>query len=62
MSTSIMDIAPLVPSDKALEKSHLPDKALALNSASARLAGQLSPIALVTLERHMRVINSLDRG
>jgi Fic family protein len=58
MGISIMDVAPFLPSDKALGKSCLPDKALALTAASAKLAGQLSPITLATLEQHMRVINS----
>ncbi len=58
MNSSILDVAPYIPGDKALEQSSLPDKALALHSISAKLAGQLSPLTLATLERYMRVINS----
>ena len=58
MGTSIMSLAPYIPSDKALGQSDLPDKAVALSVASAALAAQLSPLTLVTLERYMRVINS----
>ena len=53
-----MGLAPFIPSDKALEQTSLPDKAIALSKASAKLAGQLSPLTLITLEQHMRVINS----
>jgi Fic family protein len=55
---TIMDIAPFIPSDKALEQTQLPDKAIGLSQASAKLAGQLSPVTMATLEQHMRVINS----
>ncbi len=58
MGTSIMAVAPFIPSDKTLGESDLPDKAVALNVASMALAAQLSPITLDTLERYMRVINS----
>jgi Fic family protein len=55
---TITDIAPFIPSDKALITTSLPDNAIALSQASAKLAGQLSPITLATLEQHMWVINS----
>lgn len=55
---TIMDVTPFTPSDKALGQTSLPDKAMTLSKASAKLAGQLSPMTLVTLEQHMRVINS----
>lgn len=58
MNTSIMSVAPYIPSDKSLEQSDLPDKAMALSVASTALAAQLSPLTLATLERYMRVINS----
>jgi Fic family protein len=58
MATSIMDIAPFIPSDRALAQSALPDKAVQLGNRSARLAGQLAPLTLATLERYMAAINS----
>jgi hypothetical protein len=42
-ATSIMDLAPFVPAEQALRKSALPDKAMALNRISAKLAGRLAP-------------------
>jgi Fic family protein len=58
MATSIMDIAPFIPGESALAQSSLPDKAIHLLNLSARLAGQLSPLTLATVERHMAAINS----
>lgn len=58
MASSIMDMAPYIPSDRALGQSSLPDKAIALVNQSARLAGQLSPLTLATLTQHMLAINS----
>ncbi|MDX8408414.1 MAG: hypothetical protein R8J84_00005, partial [Mariprofundales bacterium] len=58
MVSLIQGFAPFIPSDQALERSSLPDKAIELSARSAKLAGQLSPITLATLERYMRVINS----
>lgn len=58
MAISIMDMAPFLPTDRALTQSALPDKAVALVNQSARLAGQLSPLTLVTLSRHMLAINA----
>lgn len=58
MSEPILNITPFIPSDKALNESVVADKAVALMTLSARLAGQLSPITLETLEHYMRVINS----
>jgi len=58
VGTSIMAVAPFIPSDKTLSQSDLPDKAVALSVASSTLAAQLSPLTLATLERYMRVINS----
>lgn len=55
---SILDITPFIPSDAALAKSELPDKAMRLSTLSAKLSGQLSTITAETLERHMRVANS----
>lgn len=58
MPTSIFDLAPFIPADSALAQSALPDKAMQLVQLSARLAGQLAPLTLTTLEHHMAVINS----
>jgi Fic family protein len=58
MATSIMDMAPFIPGDSVLAQSSLPDKAIQLVTLSARLAGQLAPLTLATLERHMAAINS----
>ncbi|RLA19040.1 MAG: Fic family protein [Gammaproteobacteria bacterium] len=58
MSQSIFDIAPFIPSDKALETSVLPDLAMSLTQKSARLSGQLTDKTVSTLEAYMRVINS----
>lgn len=58
MAISIMDMAPFIPTDRALTQSALPDKAVVLVKQSARLAGQLSPLTLATLSRHMLAINS----
>jgi Fic family protein len=58
MSDSILDIAPFTPSDKALEGSALPDKAMELHKKSAKLSGQLAEQTRLTLETYMRVVNS----
>jgi Fic family protein len=58
MSDSILDIAPFTPSDKALQGSALPDKAMELHKKSARLSGQLAEQTRLTLETYMRLINS----
>lgn len=56
--SSIMDMAPFIPSDSSLEGSSVPDLAVLLSQKSAKLAGQLTPQTLATLETYMRVINS----
>ncbi len=58
MSGSILQLAPFVPSDKALESAALPDKVMSLSQKSAKLSGQLTSTTLHTLEAYMRVINS----
>jgi len=58
MATSILDIAPFIPSDKSLGSSSLPDKAISLISQSAKLTGQIAPLTLIRLEQHMAAINS----
>ena len=58
MGTSLLDMAPFTPSDKALAQSSLPDKALELTQLSARLSGQLPRLTLATITQYMGVINS----
>lgn len=58
MSDSIFDIAPFIPSDKALAVSTVPDLAVCLSQKSAKLSGQLTAKTADTLETYMRVINS----
>ncbi len=58
MNTSMLVLAPFIPSDKTLGESSLPDKALELSMCSAKLTGQISPLTLATLEQYMGVINS----
>lgn len=58
MATTITDLTPFIPSDRALAGSALPDKALALVSASARLSGMLAPLTLARLTHYMASINS----
>ncbi len=49
---------PFIPANDALESSPLPDKAIALSTASAKLAGMLPQETRRTITRHMAVINS----
>ncbi|TDY02714.1 Fic family protein [Thiohalophilus thiocyanatoxydans] len=58
MPTLLQACSPYVPSDKALRNSPLPDMALAINAASAKLAGRVAEETRRTLIRHMAVINS----
>lgn len=58
MATTISNVAPFIPSDRALGQSPLPDKAIALVGLSSRLTGQLAPLTLARLEHHMAAINS----
>lgn len=58
MSISLLAFAPFIPSDLALERSALPDKAMTLTTQSAKLTGQLSPLTFATLSQHMQVMNS----
>jgi len=58
IKSSIMDMTPYIPSEKALGESSLPDKAMALSQRSARLSGLLAPDTLAVIEIHMRTINS----
>lgn len=52
-----MDISLFTSGNAALVQSALPDKAISLISRSAKLTGQLAPLTLVRLERHMAAIN-----
>ncbi len=58
MSTSILEIAPFIPGDNALQSAQLPDRVMSLSQKSAKLSGQITPTTLHTLEAYMRVINS----
>ncbi|MDH5378244.1 MAG: Fic family protein [Gammaproteobacteria bacterium] len=58
MATTIQSCTPFIPSENALSQSSLPDKAVQLSAASARLAGRLAPATQVKLVLHMEVINS----
>jgi Fic family protein len=58
MATSIMDLTPFIPSDKALESSDLPNKSIDLITQSAKLAGQLAPLTLERIESYMAAVNS----
>ena len=58
METSLLNMAPFIPSDQALAQSLLPDKALELTQLSARLSGQLPRLTLATITQYMGVINS----
>jgi len=58
MSASILELAPFIPSDKALASALLPDRVMSLSQKSAKLSGQISATTLHTLEAYMRVINS----
>lgn len=54
----IPNFTPYVPSDNILASSGLPDKAVQLSAASAKLAGQIPEATRETIIRHMEVINS----
>lgn len=58
MNTQIQPFTPFIPSDKASQKAGLSDKAWQLNTAAAKLAGQVHPITRKTVTNHMAVINS----
>lgn len=52
------NFTPFIPSDTALASSRLPDKALQLSTASARLAGLIPVTTRETIIHYMTVINS----
>ena len=61
MNTQIQPFTPFtpfIPSDGASQKAGLSDKAWQLNTAAAKLAGQIHPITRKTVTNHMAVINS----
>jgi len=58
MSGSILQLAPFIPSDNALQSALLPDRVMSLSHKSAKLSGQLTAATLHTLEAYMQVINS----
>ncbi|MBL4608298.1 MAG: hypothetical protein JKY01_10800 [Pseudomonadales bacterium] len=57
IKTSILDIAPFIPSDKTVAGSAVPDLAMQLSRLSAKLSGQLALPTVQTLEAYMRAIN-----
>ena len=58
MNIYMPDFTPYIPSDMALATSSLPDDAVRLSAASARLAGQIPAQTRETIVHHMAVINS----
>lgn len=58
MVTTIINLTPFIPSDRVLNGSPLPDRAMELNSLSAKLSGQLAPLTLARLEQYMASVNS----
>ncbi len=58
MNTQLQPFTPFIPSDDACKKSGLSDKAWQLNTAAAKLAGQIHPITRQSITQHMAVINS----
>ena len=52
------EIEPMLPSDKAIEKSSLRAKARALDIKAAELGGQLAPVTARVITQTLRVINS----
>jgi Fic family protein len=58
MTTTTHEFSPFVPGEKALEASQLPDKAVRLATASAKLSGNLADETRNTIRRYIAVINS----
>ena len=58
MLASRQSFTPFIPGDEALTKSALPDLAVSLARADARLAGCLSVLTMETIRQYMAVVNS----
>jgi len=58
MKTTSHDFTPFIPGEEILKNSVLPDLAISLVSADARLGGQLAVATKETICQHMAVINS----
>jgi Fic family protein len=58
MTTTILDAAHFIPSEKSLDACDLPDKTIELATSSAKVAGGIDAITQDTIRRHMIVINS----
>lgn len=58
MSMKLQSCMPLVPSEAAIGKSMLPDKAIDLSVSSSRLGGRIAECTRQTIIEHMAVINS----
>ncbi len=58
MTTTEHQFTPFIPSEQALSQSELPDLAVSLARADAKLAGHLAEATQDAIRRHMAVINS----
>jgi len=58
MPSTTHDFTPFIPGEDALKKSGLPDLAVSLVTADAKLGGYLSEVTKDTIRKHMAVINS----
>lgn len=56
--TPIAAMEPMLPSEKGIESSDLPDLVIDLERKASKLGGMASPIVLDVITEHMRVINS----
>lgn len=56
--TSVSELEPLIPSERGIEKSELPNLVIDLERKAAALEGKINPGVAQVLEEHMRVINS----
>tara|TARA_R110002073_G_scaffold315814_2_gene488466 strand:+ start:84 stop:1304 length:1221 start_codon:yes stop_codon:yes gene_type:complete len=56
--TPIAAMEPMLPSEKGIESSDLPDLVIDLERKASKLGGMANPIVLEVITKHMRVINS----
>lgn len=54
----VPDIEPMIPSEKAVASSDIPDMCIELMTKAAELKGKVAPVTAVVLEDYMVVINS----
>jgi len=50
MSTSILEPAPFIPGDNALQSALLPDRVMSLSQKSAKLSGQLTATLILIIQ------------